>query len=814
MNLVSMFLIISVANAQKISGIVKDPQGKGLDKSTISLLNAKDSSIIKLSVTNSNGKFVLNTAGPGHYLVGVSHIGYKTQYSKVFELKISAEITLPDFSMIKNTEELKGVTISSQKPMVEVKADKMILNVEGTINATGSDALELLRKSPGVMIDKDDNISLAGKNGVQIYIDGRPSPLTGTDLSNFLKSLQSAQIESIEIITNPSAKYEAAGNAGIINIKLKKNKTFGTNGSINAGYNIGTYSKYNGGLSLNHRNKKTNIYGNYNYNNSLNYNFMGLYRKQLDTLFNQQSNMKYGNTSHGFKAGIDYLADKKNTLGIMITGNLSDININNNSATPISYIPTGVTNRVLVADNSSALKRNNADFNFNYRYADTAGRELNLDADYGLFRLKSDQFQPNYYYDSTRTTQLSQDIYNFIAPTNIDIYSLKVDYEENFHKGKLGFGGKSSIVNTNNNFGDYNVYNSGKILDTSKSDQFNYKENINAGYVNYNRPFKGFMIQAGVRVENTNLQGKSYPLNADESVNYSVAQIFTRHYTDLFPSAAITFNKNPMKQWNLTYSRRIDRPAYQDLNPFEFKLDEYTYQKGNIDLRPQYTNSFGISNTYKYKLTTALNYSHVNDVFTQLVDTADKSKAFISKRNLAKQDIVSLNVSYPFQYKAYSAFMNLNSYYSHYVANFGGGSRDINLDVFAYTFYMQNTLKIGKKGWTGEVSGFYASPSVWQGTFKSSDIWSVDAGVQKSFLKGKMNAKISVSDIFKTLKWTGTSNFAGQYLKVNGNSDSRQLRFSITWRFGNNQVKATRQHKTGVEEEDKRTQSGGGIGQQ
>ena len=162
---------------------------------------------------------------------------------------------------------MQGVTVTSEKPMIEVRADKMIVNVEGTMNAVGNDALELLRKSPGVTVDKDDNISLAGKNGVQVYIDGKPSPLTGTDLTSYLKSMQSAQIESIEIITNPSAKYEAAGNAGIINIRLKKNKAFGTNGSVNLGYAQGHYAKYNGGVNLNHRNRKINVFGNYNYNN-------------------------------------------------------------------------------------------------------------------------------------------------------------------------------------------------------------------------------------------------------------------------------------------------------------------------------------------------------------------------------------------------------------------------------------------------------------------------------------------------------------------------------------------------------------------
>ncbi len=814
-SLLSSMLLISSLYAQDISGVVKDQQSKGLDKSTVSLLHAKDSSLIKLAVTSDNGTFHLNLSGTGKYLVSVSHVGYVTQYSKVFELSGTGEMNLPEIQLAKVSTELKEVVVTNKKPVVEVKADKMVLNVEGTINATGSNALDLLRKSPGVMVDKDDNITLAGKNGLQIYIDGRPTPLSGTDLSNFLKSIQSSEIESIEIITNPSAKYEAAGNAGIINIKLKKNKTFGTNGSVNLGYAVGTYPKYNGGLSLNYRNKKVNIFGNYNYNHSLNENKMFLYRTQLDTLFDQKSTMTNTNISHGFKAGLDYFVNKKSTVGVMVTGNLSDMSLRNYSRTPITYIPTNVTDRILVADNTSKMKRNNADFNFNYHYADPTGHTLDVDADYGLYRLKSDQLQPNYYYDPSGVTQLNQYIYNFISPTNIDIYSLKTDYEQNYKKGRLGFGGKVSVVNTDNNFGRYDVDNNIKTLDVGRSNQFNYSENINALYVNYNRPVKGAVIQAGLRMENTNSDGKSYPLNADGSVNYSVVQTFKRHYTDLFPSAAVTFNKKPTNQWTISYSRRIDRPAYQDLNPFEFKLDEYTYQKGNTNLQPQYTNSIGLTNVYKFKLTSSLNYSHVADVFTQLIDTADRSKAFISKKNLATQNIVSLNVSYPIMYKAYSAFINVNSYYSHYKADFGGGNRVVNLDVVAMTLYMQNSIKIGKKGWTGELSGFYSTPTIWQGTFKSKQLWSVDGGFQKSLFKNKGTLKVSVSDIFKTLNPKGSSNFAGQYIAFRGQFESRQFKLSYTWRFGNNQVKAARQRKSSAEDEIKRSeQSGGGIGNQ
>ncbi|HSU28205.1 MAG TPA: TonB-dependent receptor [Chitinophagaceae bacterium] len=811
--LVGAVLVAANIQAQQVSGTVKDQQGKGLEKTTISLLNAKDSSTVKLGITADNGHFVITASKSGQYLISATHVGYVQQYSRVFELSGSGEMNLGELSLPKFTGEMKGVTVTAQKPMVEMKADKMILNVEGTINAVGNDALELLRKSPGVMIDKDDNISLAGKNGVAIYIDGKPNPLSGADLANFLKNLQSAQIESIEIITNPSAKYEAAGNAGIINIKLKKNKSFGTNGSVNLNYNQGSYPKYNAGISLNHRNKNINIFGNYNYNNGKNRSLFQLYREQLDTIFDQHSRMMNHNIGNGFKVGADYTMNKKSTIGVLVTGNIGTNEFTNYSRTPITYKPTMVVNRLLVADNKAENKRRNANFNLNYRFADTSGHELNVDADYGLFRIKSDQFQPNYYYDPTGQNEISRTVYNFIQPTDIDIYSLKTDYEQNAGKGRLGFGGKTSLVKTINNFGRYNVYTGGKTLDLGRSNQFEYRENINALYVNYNKQLKGVMFQAGVRMENSNSTGKSYPLNADGTVNFGIVKNFERHYTDLFPSAALTFNKNPMSQWNLTYSRRIDRPAYQDLNPFEFKLDEYTYMKGNTDLRPQYTNSFGLSNTYKYKLTTMLNYSHVSDVFTQIVDTAEKSKSFLTKKNLATQNVVSLSISYPFQYKNFSSFMNLSSNYSHYRADFGGGNRVIDLDVVAWNFFAQNSLKIGKK-WTVEVSGWYASPSLWQGTFKSDAMWSVDMGVQKTIFKGFGTFKVAFADVFNSLHFRGVSNFTGQYLVASGSFDAQQVKFSISRRFGNNQVKASRQRKLGTEDENNRTQGSGGIGQQ
>jgi hypothetical protein len=807
-------LSFSSAQAQKVTGMVKDEQGKGLGQSTISLLRSKDSSVVKLGVTGNDGKFSLQSV-PGSYLLSISHVGYTTQYSKIFDL--SGDISLPEMQMAKAASSLQGVTVTAQKPMIEVKADKTILNVEGTINAVGYDALELLRRSPGVMIDKDDNVSLAGKNGVQVFIDGKPSPLSGTDLANYLKSLQSAQIEAIEIITNPSAKYEAAGNAGIINIKLKKNKTFGTNGSVNLGYVQGTYAKYNTGLNLNYRNKHINIFGNYNYNNGRYLMQMNSVKEQLDTLFEQKNRMIFKNNTHGFKGGLDYFINNKSTIGVVVSGNIADNNFSTSGPMYFTYMPTGQLVKILKATNNNAMTRNNVNTNLNYRYAVTGGTELNIDADYGFFTIRGNQMQPNYYYLADGVTETNRVIYNMLSPTNIDLFAFKTDYEKNYKGGRLGIGGKIGIVNTDNDFQRYDVYSSSKVLDTAKSNRFDYKENINALYVNYNKQLKkGIMFQFGLRGENTHSTGHStgFKKQAATWVNYD--STFKRDYTDLFPSAALTFNKNPMKQWTVAYSRRIDRPAYQDLNPFEFKLNEYTYMKGNTELRPQYTNSFSVTNIYKYKFTTKLNYSHVKDIFAQIPDTAagESTKGFLQKRNLAKQDVWSLNISYPFQKKWYSFFATTNANYSRYQADYGSGNRKVDLKVFAYTFFMQNSFKLGKD-WTAELSGLYLSPSIWQGVIKSKAMGTVDMGLQKALFKGKASVKAAVSDVFKTMKWGGTSDFTGVYSKFSGHGEQPQFKQNFNYRFGNNQVKAARQRKSAVEEETKRTEnSSGGMGQQ
>jgi iron complex outermembrane recepter protein len=790
----------------KITGKIKDAAGNGIASATISLFRATDSSFVKAEVTDAAGKYEIEQVKAGNYYITATYTGFQKNSTPVFSVKDGENFTPDAVTMQAGNAQLQGVTVKSsyKKPLIEVKADKTVFNVESSINATGSNAMELLQKSPGVVVDKDDNISMKGKNGVRIYIDGRMTQMDNKDLASYLRSINSADIESIEMISNPSAKYDASGNAGIINIKLKKNKKYGLNGSASAGLNVGETPKTNGSVNLNYRNKKVNLFSNYSNNWGDNKNYINLYRVQGDSIYDQKGINTNGGWGHNVKAGIDIYANAENTLGFIFTGNFNNNIAPSSSFTRISPKSTGILARTLDATNNIPSNNSNANYNFNYRFADTTGREFNIDADYGRFSGASQSYQPNVYkLPNGVIDQIKINANN--TPVNINIFTAKFDYERPWAKGKLGLGAKFSSVKTNNTFDFYDVESGIKFFNDSLSNKFAYKETVKAAYVNYNRQLNmKWTVQAGLRMESTISRGT---LEAGKTTTGD--NDVKREYTDFFPSGAISFNASQKHSFNLTYSRRIDRPGYQDLNPFENRLDELTYQKGNAFLKPQYTNSFELTHTFLYRFNTTIGYSRIKDFSTQIIDTTLKTRAFITQKNLASQDIFSINFALPFQItKWWSLFTNINAYHSEYKAKFDDG-KTINLGVNSMNLYMQHGFTL-KDGFSAEVSGFYSAPSIWGGTFQSKAIGGMDVGVQKTLFNNKGSIKLSYTDILRTMRWRGISDFGGSYIDANGRWESQQLRMNFTYRFGNNQVKAARQRNRGNEDESKRIKTGGG----
>ena len=800
--LMAMALLLATAfttQAQtKVTGTVTDQNNKSLSATTVSVLQAKDSNLVKAAITDAGGKFEITVSKAGNYLLSYSRVGFETVYTPAFTLTEGQNYAAKAVALSPAVARLQGVTVTSKKPMIEVKADKTIFNVEASINATGSNALELLQKSPGVQVDNNENISMKGKTGVKVYVDGKMMQLDTKDLAAYLKSINSNDIEAIEMISNPSAKYDASGNAGIINIRLKKNKKFGTNGSASIGMVQGVTPKGNASVNLNYRDQKVNIFSNVSGNIGEYHNDLNLYRIQKDTLYDQKSFNMSNNKSVNVKLGADYFINNKSTIGVMATTNYGENTWSSDSKTPIYYKPTGQFVKILQAYNTVPGDRTNANFNLNYRYADTSGREINFDADYGLFRGAGRSYQPNMYYGNNNNLLYSV-INRNSTPTDIDIYTAKLDLEQKLGKGKLGYGLKTSFVTTRNTFDFFNDNASGvpvKILERSNS--FKYKENVNAGYLNYQRQLsEKWSIQTGVRAEQTNSDG--ILTRADGTVQQD--NRVKRSYLDFFPSAAVTWNVNKKNSLNLTFSRRIDRPTYQDLNPFENKLDELTYEKGNAFLRPQYTNSVELTHTFIGTINTTIGYSHVKDYATQVTDTTANA-TFIQQKNLATQQILSFNIGSPLPIKKWwNGYANI--WYNYQMFDGAINDKALSINIPSYGAYMQHTFTLGKE-YTAEVSGYFNGPSVWGATWKTKPQGGVDAGLQKAILQKRATIKVSVTDIFKTNPWTAISDFGGTYIKGSGSWESRTFRVNFNWRFGSNQIKNSRERKTGLESEAKR----------
>jgi iron complex outermembrane recepter protein len=794
--------------AQKIVGIVLNEDSAKLGGCTITLSNISTKKNVKLTATNKQGEYTFENVQTDSFKITVSYVGYDDFTTSPLAFKANETNTLSNIILQKSKNNLSEVVVITKRQILEVKADKMVVNVEGTINAVGSDALELIRKAPGVSVNQDDNIQMSGKSGVQIYIDGKPSPLTGEDLANYLKALQSSQIDALELITNPSAKYEAAGNAGIINIRLKKNKSLGTNGSILAGYAIGVKSKYNTGLNINNRTKNVNVFANYNYNYLNNRIDFRTYRKLLDSTFDLKADRGFTNSTHGFKTGIDIFQNKTTTWGFLVTGNLSKVNSDGTSDNIISSNATNGIVKILESNSTQYGRDNNVNFNANYKYANAKNNVLNIDADFGTFKLTRNLYQPNVYYDATKTNVLKEVNYNLISLANINIYSFKTDYEQPFAKGTIGIGGKFSYVVSDNNFKRYDVFSPIlKTLDIGKSNQYNYRENINALYVNYNRNWKSIQLQAGLRGEHTHSIGASYAITPNEVVDYNNVKKFDRNFINLFPSLGISFIKNPASTWNITAGRRVDRPNYQDLNPFEFKIDEYSSRRGNTELIPQFSYNVALTNAYRNKLISKLGFSNVTNFIGRVVDTTERSKSFISPRNIATQNILALFESFQFGKKWYNGIFTANAFYTNFKADFGGGNRVINTKAVAAIITMQNSFKL-KKDWTLELNGNYNSHTV-NAAAREKVKWGIDIGAQKLILKGLGNIKFSATDIFWTNFDRSLTAFGAQVIEGKFKRESRQFKLNFSYRFGNAQLKASRNRASGLEEELKRTQGGG-----
>lgn len=787
-----LLLVFGTTIAQNsISGTLVSENQQPIPSAIISLLNAETNAFVKGELSKDNGYFKIENIKNGSYLILITSLGLKDYKSEVFTLNGTAK-NLNTITMLEKTAELSEVTVVAEKPMIEVKADKTVFNIAGTINAVGDSGFELLRKAPGIIVDNSDNIIVEGRTGVLFYIDDRPSVLRGQDLVNFLKTLQASDIEAIEIITQPSSRYDAEGNAGIINIKLKRDKSLGTNGTLASSLTIGDFARTSNSVSFNNRNKKTSIYGTYSNFFGKSTSFINLNRTQNGTNFNARTQSVFDNNRNNIRLGFDFFANKKSTFGIIVNGNFNNSNSESDSRTPITQSGANSPSEILVAGSDSKNRTSNIFTNLNYRFKDTLGHSLNIDLDYGKYDSKRENLQPNRYLDGNETQVLSENIVFFDTPIDISIISGQVDYEQNLLKGKLSLGVKYSKVKTDNSFDAFDRTNGNNDLDESQSNDFSYDEQISAAYFNYSRKLKKFNLQFGLRMENTVSDGILTSLLGDQDNRVE------RNYTNWFPSGGITYQANRKNSIALIYSKRIQRPNYQSLNPFQYRIDELSFRQGNPFLQPQYTDNIKLSHTYNYRLTTSLSYSYVSDFFAQVTEAVGDDQNFIIQRNVADQEIINLGISYPKKLNDWwRIYFSVNAYRSIYKAT---NPDFVSIAQNTLSLYAQNTFKL-PKAITFEVSGWYSSPSVWGGTYQTKSLGSLNLAFQKKFLKDKLTARLGFNDILFTSPWQGTTRFGELFIDGNGGSDSRQIRFNLTYNFGSDEVKKARKRQTGIEDE-------------
>jgi iron complex outermembrane recepter protein len=784
-----LFSFIIHAQNGKITGSVNDASMKGIHSATVSLLKAKDSSVTKFVATGKDGEYEFLSIADGKYFVSVSSVGYTKVASAPFEISSSnSTINVPALVVSEQVKDMGGVTVTAKKPFIEARPDKTIVNVDASPTSAGATVLELLEKSPGITVDNDGNISLRGKAGVIIMIDGKPTYLSSTDLANLLKNMPASQLEQIEIMTNPSAKYDAAGNSGIINIKTKKGRASGFNGSIMAGITTSFFKagdalyvtpKSQNSINFNYRKNKFNFFGNYNPNVYNGRGNLNIERRFFDDNGNIAgysdiaTRFKFGNNNHSLKVGVDFFADKKNTFGVVASGFMF-----NGHPTPVTVNTLSDANHEetssMVSLTENKIDFNNFSGNFNYRHVfDTAGTELTVDLDYIGYRNTSDMLLTTEFYDNMHQQSSDPLLLKGHLPSDINIYSIKSDYTHPFKGGRVEAGIKSSYVK-NNNIVDYQRLNADKWVPDSRSNQFIYDENINAAYVTVNKQLKKWTLQGGLRVENTIAKG--YQVTNDST--------FKRNFTDLFPNAYITYTINQKNSLTLSYGRRITRPNYQDLNPFTYFLDSLSYRQGNPYLLPQFTNNVELTHTFNGKIITTLNYNNTTDVISQIFKQNSQTKiVYFTADNVAKFINMGISITAPVTItKWWNTNFFTNIYNNHYKGIYNAEPLDI-----SYTSFMvniTNTFTI-KQGFSLELSGFYRGKGVDQLTI-NQPIYQMSIGGQKNILKNKATVRLNIRDPFAWQEYRGVTEYGNIYAKIHNKFDARQVTATFTYRFGKN----------------------------
>jgi outer membrane receptor protein involved in Fe transport len=789
----------TAAKDSSVLVMVRNEKQEPVESSTIALIRTRDSMLIKTALSDEKGMALIHRVAPGEYRFEISFAGYQTYISKLYSIgSTNTELLIFELSPLGSA--LQNITITVKRPLIERTKGKVLVNVDAAVTNAGATVLEVLEKSPGVTVDRNGSISLNAKSGVLVLIDDKQTFLSGTELANLLSSMSASQADQIELMTNPSAKYDASGNAGIINIKTKKNKQKGINGSLSLSYGQGRYPKSNNSFLLNYRQGKFNSF--FNFSNGYNEYFTDIYalRSYYDAtgktiaLLDQPTYLKGQSLNNTIKTGVDFYATEKTTFGIALTG--VRISRNGESDARATWLnDNGGTDSAIITTGNSTNHFRNGSVNLNFRHVINKMQDISADLDWLNYDIRNEQYFANQLDSPVGYREASQGY----LPSDIQILSGKIDHSLRFGEhGKLESGWKSSRTKTDN-LAVYQYYDGIQWSeDYGKSNHFLYEENIHALYISLEQKYKRFTYQAGLRYEYT-----SY--NANQLGNaVKEDSAFSKKYSGLFPSGYISYQADSSNAITLSAGRRIDRPAYQKLNPFVFIINKYTYQTGNPFYLPQYSWNIELSHQFKNFLTTAVSYSIIKNYFTQLFLTNSDGILIYSEGNIDKA--INLGASVTVQASPAKWWsLTGQAVFNHkeltgYVWNvYKSSINQLNINI-------NNQFRIGDT-YMAELSGFYTSNARNDLQEVLYPTGQVSAGISRPVLKKKGSLKLSIRDIFYTQAMEGLTDFenAEEYFILK--RDSRVINIAFTYRFGK-PVKAVQRSRGSAADEIQRVGNG------
>lgn len=790
--LIVLLLVVTnnTTNAQgySVSGIIKDNTGAVIPTATVSLLKASDSSWVESELTDDKGAYSFKNIVAGEYLVDVHALGYAGMLQP---LSVKENMASAGFTMQKGNTILEGVTISSKRPRIETALGKTIVNIDPATVSAASNVLELLRKSPGVVVDGGGNISLKG-NSVLVLVDDKQTYLSGDQLADYLRTLTADQVGQLELITQPSSKYDAEGSGGIINIKTRRTNKRGYNGNVAIGGAQGVYPSTHNTGTFNYRNNKLNVYTNVGYllgngflartdNRKTKDAQTGAYTSKAE----QDAYLHEIFEDYSLKLGTDYAINDKVNIG----GSAKAIYHPNNEKDITNTLVTdnagSITNNKTL--NYNGFKRDHYICNLYGKYTPAKNQEITADVDY-LYRDQRNyqNVTGNNYNEQGQYT--GGQVFKNNMTSAIQATVAKADYNITLPRNcKLEAGVKTSMakadVGTFFEVPDNGVWRN----DSTRSNEFIYRENINAAYVSANKDFgKKWKAQAGLRVENTIAGGEQVTQNKN----------FDRNNTSLFPTGYLSFAPNEKNSFELSCGRRIERPPYTMLNPFTTYSSQFYFNTGNPNLKPSFRNYIECKHSYNNVLFTSVGYRRVKGLITPILQSDSTSKAiYATWGNLANRNIVQGSLAYSETlFKWWMMSASADCYYNEFQDV--NGNRQL-ATSFGYSGGLNNQFILGK-GWTIDSNFFYASGDLQNLIDRYGPSFWMDMNIAKKFWKENATIRLGIEDPFYVYRVQSSSNFNGIESKSRSRYATQQVNLGFTYTFSrkNDNVKQQRQNNT------------------